>query len=114
MVDGPDDTPNGDTPKFAICINRRFGSDRPSCGNRGSAAIADAIETGAQERGINVTIERIVCFGMCADGPNMRLVPGGAFHKNVNLDQVDEILATLESACGHKKKSDDIPGIPGS
>ena len=109
MSDGPDNTP-----KFAICINRRFGSDRPSCGNRGSGVIADAIEAGVQERGINVIIERIVCFGMCANGPNMRLVPGGDFHKNVNLDQVDEILAVLETACGYKNKSDDLPGIPGN
>ena len=103
-----------DTPKFVICINRRFGSDRPSCGNRGSEAIADAIEAGAEERNLNVIIERIVCFGMCANGPNMRLVPGGAFHKNVNLDQVDEILSVLEAACGPRDCSDDLPAMPGT
>jgi (2Fe-2S) ferredoxin len=103
-----------DTPKFAICVNRRFGSDRPSCGTRGSEAIADAIEAGVRDRGIDVTIERIVCFGMCNDGPNMRLVPGGAFHKAVEMDQVDDILSTLEAECGQVDKSGDIPAMPGT
>ncbi len=107
-------TESSDTPKFAICINRRFGSDRPSCGTRGSQNIADAIEAGVRERKINVMIERIVCFGMCNNGPNMRLIPGGAFHKDVSLDQVNELLSMLESECGQKDETDEIPAIPGT
>ena len=100
--------------RFAICINRRFGSDRPACGSRGSEALADAIEDGVRSRNIDVTVERIVCFGMCNTGPNMRLIPGGAFHKNVDSDQVGEILDTLEDACGKRDVSTDIPAIPGT
>ncbi len=103
-----------ETPKFAICVNRRFGSDRPSCGTRGSVKIADAIEAGVRDRKINVIVERIVCFGMCNVGPNMRLVPGGEFHKSVNLDQVDEILSSLEAECGLRSESNEIPAIPGT
>lgn len=105
----------GAAPKrFVICVNRRFGSDRPACGSRGSGDLAEAIENGVALRGIDVTVERIVCFGMCRTGPNMRLVPGGDFHKNVGADQIDGILDMLWETCGLREESEDIPSIPGS
>lgn len=82
-----------ETPRtFAICINRRFGSDKASCAARGSEQIADQLEAGIRERGLNVQIERLVCFGLCMDGPNGRLIPGGAFLKGMTLDDVPALL----------------------
>ena len=100
--------------KFAICINRRFGSDRPACGSRGSEKLADAIEDGVRSRNIDVVVERIVCFGMCNTGPNMRLVPGGEFHKNVDTDQIDQILDMLEETCGKRDPVGDFVAFPGT
>jgi (2Fe-2S) ferredoxin len=95
--------------KFAICVNHRYGSDIPSCGDRGSVAIADAIEKGVRERRINVTIERIVCFGKCMIGPNMRLVPRGAFRHGVTIGDVPAILDELQAQCGTRPEEDELP-----
>lgn len=85
---------------FAICVNRRFGTDKPSCAARGSEMIADALEAGIREQGIAVTIERLVCFGLCMDGPNGRLIPGGDFHKGIKKENVPALLDELARVCG--------------
>ena len=84
---------------LAICVNRRL-SDKPSCGARGSVAIADAMEAGITERKLDVQVERIICFGMCTQGPSMRLVPNGDFFRQVKLEDVPKILDQLERDCG--------------
>lgn len=94
---------------FAICVNHRYGSDTPSCGDRGSVAIADAIEQGVRERRINVKVERIVCFGKCMIGPNMRLAPGGAFRHGVTLHDVPAILDDLQALCGTRPEEKELP-----
>ncbi len=81
--------------KLAICVNKRF-SDKPSCASRGSVEIADAIEAGLAERNIAIPLERIICFGMCSQGPSMRLIPKGEFFKQVKLADVPGILDELE------------------
>jgi (2Fe-2S) ferredoxin len=66
----------------------------------GSEKIADAIESGLQERGLSLQVERIHCLGECAEGPNLRLAPGGKFFHHVKLADVpailDEIAALLK------------------
>jgi (2Fe-2S) ferredoxin len=84
--------------KFLICVNERLGYDVPSCAGRGSLAIADVIECGIRERGIALEVERIRCFGQCAQGPNMRIAPGGRFWRGVELGDVEGILDFLSSA----------------
>jgi len=99
---------------LAVCINNRFSSDRPSCGPQGGKAIADAIEAGVRERGIDVTVERLVCFGACYKGPNVRLVPGGAFHHYVTLNDVNAILDEAESRCGRRESEPEALPVPGA
>jgi len=103
---------------FAICVNRRFGTDKPSCAARGSELIADILEAGVRERGIPVAIERLVCFGLCMDGPNGRLIPGGAFHKGLTKEDIPELLDELERVCGVKEQlnedSNTVIPAPGS
>jgi (2Fe-2S) ferredoxin len=84
---------------FAICVNRRLGADKPSCAARGSELIADAMEAGIRARAIPVTLERLVCFGLCMDGPNARLIPGGAFHKGIKKEDVPALLDKLVQVC---------------
>lgn len=92
---------------LAVCINRRFGGDIPSCAERGSEALADALEKGIAERRINARIERMTCFGYCQKGPNMRLVPGGGpFLHGVTADQIPAIFDQLEAQCGLCEESD--------
>ncbi len=103
---------------FAICVNRRLGADKPSCAARGSESIADAMEAGIRERGIQVGMERLVCFGMCMDGPNARLIPGGAFHKGIKKEDVQALLDELERICGcggdEMKGANEVIPAPGS
>lgn len=92
---------------LAVCINRRFNGDIPSCAERGSEDLADAIEKGIAQRRINARVERLTCFGCCPKGPNMRLVPGGGpFLHGVTADQVPAILDQLETQCGLREESD--------
>lgn len=92
---------------IAICVNRRYGVDRPSCGGRGSLEIADAIEAGVRERRIDIAVERIVCFGRCSEGPNFRYLPGGAFTTGFSITEVAALLDRLASLCGIR--ADDGP-----
>lgn len=88
-----------------VCVNRRFGNDRPSCAGRGSEALADALERQTGERQLAVSVERIRCFGDCTRGPAMRLYPSGPFYRCVSPDDLPEIVADLERLCGQRDKS---------
>lgn len=95
---------------LAICINRRFGGDIPSCAERGSVDLADAIEKGIAQRRINTQVERMTCFGYCQKGPNMRLVPGGgSFLHGVTAGQIPAILDHLQTQCGLRDEDDKDP-----
>ncbi|MBT4889268.1 MAG: (2Fe-2S) ferredoxin domain-containing protein [Rhodospirillales bacterium] len=87
--------PEQQSNKLAICVNKRF-SDKPSCGMRGSIEIANAMESGITERKLDIQVERIICFGMCTQGPSMRLIPGGDFFRQVKIEDVSNILDQLE------------------
>lgn len=85
---------------LAICVNRRFGTDRPSCAGRGSVELADRVEKEIAERSLDVSVERICCFGFCREGPNMRLYPGGSIYYEVSEQDLPTIIAEMERECG--------------
>jgi (2Fe-2S) ferredoxin len=87
---------------LAICVNRRFNTDRPSCAGRGSKELADLLEKEIAARKLNVVVERVCCFGFCTQGPNVRLYPGGAHYYEVADDDVPAILADVERECGQR------------
>ena len=62
-----------------VCVNRRFQSDKGSCAEKGSGALADILEQSIRERNIDITLERIKCLGVCGNGPSMGLATGGNF-----------------------------------
>ncbi len=96
--------------KLLICVNRRFKADEPSCAARGSVPVAEAIERGVADRGIDIQVERIVCLGQCTKGPTVKLVPG-RFILGTTEDMVGGILDELETACGTKDRDDDGPPV---
>ena len=83
-----------------ICINRRFHGDQPSCAQRGSLALADAIEAGVAARKINVKVERIKCLAQCTKGPTVRFSPGGRFNLGTTHEDIPALLDELERECG--------------
>jgi hypothetical protein len=94
--------------KILICVNRRFKTDEASCAQRGSIAVAEAIEAGIQDRRIDIAFDRFICFGQCQKGPTVKLVPGD-FILGTSLDMVDGILDDLEAACGIRDDADEPP-----
>lgn len=82
------------TRPLLVCVNPGVRYDRPACGRRGSVAIADALEQGIRDRGIEIAVERIRCFGWCTRGPNLRIEGGPALY-GVTLDDVPRILDAL-------------------
>ena len=81
-------------PTVIVCVNHRVGYDKPSCAGRGSEAIADAVDRAV--RGSGACVVRIKCFGRCAQGPIVRIAPGGQFFNEVCLDDVPTVLAALK------------------
>jgi NADH:ubiquinone oxidoreductase subunit E len=77
-----------------VCVNQRLAHAKPSCGGRGSEAIAQALEQAGARLGVAVV--RLKCFGRCAEGPNVR-VRGGRFFRGATLGDVEAILA--EALC---------------
>lgn len=92
-----------------ICINRRYHGDQPSCAQRGSEALAEAIEAAVAARNINVKIERIKCLAQCTKGPAVRFFPGGRFNLGTSPDDIPALLDELERECGVKDEDTGPP-----
>ena len=89
-----------------VCVNRRLGPHSVSCAARGSEAIAQALERALAARGTGLCVRRIHCFGRCAEGPNLRLAPGGSFRRGVRPGDVDDIAAALLAEHAARTPSD--------
>jgi len=87
-----------------VCVNRRFRGDQPSCAQRGSEEIADAIE-----RGIDIKVERIICLGQCKKGPTIRFAPAGRFILGTALEDVPALINELHDKCGQRDNDDGPP-----
>lgn len=78
--------------KIIICVNYRANPVQPSCGARGSEAIALRIEKEIDERGLPIELERTYCLGHCEQGPNLRLAPNGEFFHRFNYQSIPRLL----------------------
>jgi (2Fe-2S) ferredoxin len=67
-----------------VCVNL-------SCVEGGSKAIAERIVQ--QLDGSGIEVKTHICFGACWMGPNIVLYPQGTWYSNVQLKDVDEIVA---------------------
>ncbi|MDF1749260.1 MAG: (2Fe-2S) ferredoxin domain-containing protein [Alphaproteobacteria bacterium] len=86
--------------RLLVCVNP-IGSNKPSCGgDRGSQALADALESGIRDRRINAQLDRIICLNRCLKGPALRIAPGGDFFLEVQTDHISKVLDRLESLAG--------------
>lgn len=85
--------------RVVVCVNRMRGPSGRCCGLSGAPEIAEALEAGVRDRALKVDIERIVCLGKCADGPNLRIV-GGEFKNHLSMDDVPNLLDEFEQLAG--------------
>ncbi|MEO5334820.1 MAG: (2Fe-2S) ferredoxin domain-containing protein [Magnetococcus sp. YQC-5] len=80
-----------------VCINERFGG-RSSCAQRGGVQLANELEEELSVQGLEVPVERILCFGRCKEGPVMRIAPGGAFFTGMTLERLGDVVTAARSA----------------
>jgi len=83
--------------RILICTNRRLTEHSPSCGGAGAEQLVDELERLLAERGLQVNIERAPCLGRCAEGPNLRFIPGGEFYHQLTPERLPEVLGRLEA-----------------
>jgi (2Fe-2S) ferredoxin len=81
--------------RLLVCVNRRLGTDTPSCAGRGSEHLADRLAELCAARGLELPVETILCFGSCSHGPNIRLAPGGAFFHGVTEAELPSLVAQV-------------------
>ncbi len=76
-----------------VCTNCRM-DDRKSCAEGDSHKIRKALKKGVEKRGWKgrVRVSQSGCLGVCDDGPNVMLYPGGLWFSRVTLSDTEEIL----------------------
>ena len=80
-----------------VCTNHRANPDQPSCGARGARALMHQLADAVGTSGLALGVREIQCLGECAQGPNLRFIPGGpAFHQ-VDAAQIPVILNAAKS-----------------
>lgn len=80
-----------------VCTNDRGGARR-SCADHNSQLIKDKMKDVVNAKGWKGTVRVSTsgCMGLCANGPNVVIYPQKAWFSDVCLDDVDEIVATIE------------------
>jgi (2Fe-2S) ferredoxin len=70
-----------------VCLNI-------SCAEAGSQALQDALAEKLEGSGVQVKTH--ICFGACWMGPNIVLYPKGTWYSNVQMTDIDEIVAHIK------------------
>ena len=81
--------------RVLVCVNRRLGTETPSCAGRGSERLVERLAALLAARDLDVPVETMLCFGSCSQGPNIRLAPGGAFFHGVTEDDLPALVAQV-------------------
>jgi (2Fe-2S) ferredoxin len=83
--------------RLSVCINQSFGTGKHSCIGSSSLDIIAGQETMLAHEGLDVAITRCEYQGSCAEGPVMRIAPGGAFFTEINQPDLVRIIAVLKT-----------------
>jgi (2Fe-2S) ferredoxin len=79
-----------------FCLNRREGSDRPSCANCGSEAMQEYAKKRVKKLGLagpgKVRINKSGCLDRCEQGPVVVIYPQGTWYTYVDETDIDEII----------------------
>ena len=83
-------------PAIYVCVNRRNPEVAVSCQPRGGAEVAEAVKSGIARRGLAIEFREAYCLNACMHGPNIRIVPSNARFYGVRVEDVPEVLDTVE------------------
>ena len=65
------------------------------CHSSESAEIIDALNAKLKEKKLDqVTVYQVGCFGFCAQGPIVKVMPDNVFYVKVKLSDIDELIET--------------------
>ena len=84
--------------KLLVCTMQRHAPNPHSCGNSGGIALATGLEEAILEAGLDIIVERTACMSMCANGPNIRLLPQGKTWHRMEVQRLDEVIDTLRNS----------------
>ena len=78
-----------------VCENEKPGQ---SCCMPQGSAIRQRLKERIQESGLaaRIRVSRSGCLDVCADGPNVLLMPDGVWFRNVKEDDVEKIFEVLQ------------------
>ncbi|MBF0628202.1 MAG: (2Fe-2S) ferredoxin domain-containing protein [Magnetococcales bacterium] len=77
-----------------VCIKDRVGA-APSCAQGGGVELANLLER--ELAPLEVPVKRLLCFGRCNEGPNVRIAPGGAFFTRMDRERVGEVVEAVRA-----------------
>jgi (2Fe-2S) ferredoxin len=78
-----------------ICTNQRpANAPRPSCGEEHGIALVIAFKKAIKDKELDMPIraQKTGCFDLCESGPMVAVYPDAIFYKNVQLEDVQEIV----------------------
>ncbi|HYF01026.1 MAG TPA: (2Fe-2S) ferredoxin domain-containing protein [Planctomycetota bacterium] len=76
---------------FVCCNEREKGED--ACANRGSAELQAKLKAYMKSKGLQgrVRVTRSLCLGLCAQGPNVCVMPENVWYSRVTEQDLPEI-----------------------
>lgn len=83
--------------KLLVCTNYRANPSNPSCAARGSKEIATELTQQLHKQNVQIEVEEIQCLGFCNIGPNLRLMPNGAFFHEVSANKLPKIVKAAKA-----------------
>ena len=81
--------------RLVVCINERLGAGQRSCAGSGARILLDELRQLLAEASLDVPIVERECLGRCAEGPAMRIAPGGEFYTQVESATLKTIVDRL-------------------
>lgn len=78
--------------QIVICVQRRYQPNPVCCANHGSRELVPLLKQSIATQGLDVEVVTSGCMGMCQQGPNLRVMPGGRLWQRVWPEQVSEIV----------------------
>jgi len=78
--------------RLLVCVNRRFGRDRPSCAARGSEKLLKALVPMLAALDPPIAAFPAPCQGRCSRGPVVRAMPTGSLFLDVHPSHSSVIL----------------------
>ena len=87
-----------------VCVNRRDPDVAVSCQPRGGAEVADAVQAGLAERGLDINFREAYCLNACMHGPNIHIIPSNTRFYGVRVFDVPEVLDIVEQHLAERPK----------